>query len=447
MLRRTIDSKFYTIQAKRDMTTTHSLPGLVLTDHWFDLPLDHSRPDGPTLSVYGREVVAPQKRNDNLPWLLFLQGGPGFGAPRPLTASGWLKRAMQEFRIFLLDQRGTGRSSPVNRQSLARLGSPRQQADYLKHFRADAIVQDAEWIRRRLVGEEIGWSVLGQSYGGFCAVHYLSAAPEGLKEVFITGGLPSLTATADEVYRATYRRVLEQNDLYYRRYPGDAERVRRVVEMLRQQEVLLPSGDLLTPHRLQQLGLAFGASDGREQVHYLFEQAFVAGSRGEELNYAFLSDLEGMQSFNTNPIFAILHESIYCQEFASNWSAQRVRAEYPQFAPEQGGPLLFTGEMIYPWMFEEYGELQPLRETAELLAVDGDWPRLYNVEKLARNQVPGAAAVYYDDMYVERSFSTETARSIPNLRMWITNEYEHNALRADGEVVLDRLIQMARGER
>ena len=425
----------------------HRLPGLVLTDHWFDVPLDHARPDGPTISVYGREVVAPQKQKDDLPWLLFLQGGPGFGAPRPLTASGWLKRAMQEFRIFLLDQRGTGRSSPVNRQTLARLGSPRQQADYLKHFRADSIVQDAEWIRRRLVGEEERWSVLGQSYGGFCVVHYLSAAPEGLKEVFVTGGLPPLTATADEVYRATYRRVLEQNARYYRRYPGDAETVRRVVDALTEQEVLLPSGDLLTPRRLQQLGLAFGMSDGREEIHYLFEDAFVRGARGPELGYGFLHAIETMQSFNTNPIFAILHESIYCQQSASHWAAQRIRDEYPVFAIGPDGPIHFTGEMIYPWMFEEYGELQPLQEAAELLAADTDWPILYDVEKLAHNQIPGAAAVYYDDMYVERSFSEATARAIPQMRMWITNEYEHNALRADGEVVLDRLIQIMRGER
>lgn len=434
------------------MSTIHSLPGLVLTDHWFDVPLDHTRPDGPTIAVYGREVVAPQKQKDDLPWLLYLQGGPGFGAPRPLSAGGWLKRAMQEFRIFLLDQRGTGRSTPVNRQTLAALGSPRQQADYLKHFRADAIVQDAEWIRRRLVGEDAKWSVLGQSFGGFCTVHYLSAAPESLREVFITGGLPPLTAHADDIYRATYRRVMEQNERYYRRYPGDGETVRRVVDALTAQEVLLPSGDLLTPRRLQQLGLAFGASDGREQVHYLFEQAFVQGVRGPELNYAFLAGVEAAQSFNTNPIFAILHESIYCQQSASNWSAQRVRDEYPRFeigaeGPVYDGPVYFTGEMIYPWMFEEYGELQPLQETAELLAAETDWPLLYDVAKLARNPVPGAAAVYYDDMYVERSFSEETARTIPNLRMWITNEYEHNALRADGEVLLDRLIQMVRGER
>ena len=48
------------------------------------------------------------------------------------------------------------------------------------------------------------WSVLGQSFGGFCAVTYLSRAPEGLREALITGGLPGLDTCADDVYRATY---------------------------------------------------------------------------------------------------------------------------------------------------------------------------------------------------------------------------------------------------
>jgi hypothetical protein len=32
-----------------------------------------------------------------------------------------------------------------------------------------------------------------------------------------------------------------------------------------------------------------------------------------------------MQPFNTNPVFAILHELIYCEGSASNWAAERVR--------------------------------------------------------------------------------------------------------------------------
>ena len=37
---------------------THLLPGLRLTDHRFELPLDYAKP-GRTISVYAREVVAP----------------------------------------------------------------------------------------------------------------------------------------------------------------------------------------------------------------------------------------------------------------------------------------------------------------------------------------------------------------------------------------------------
>ncbi|MEZ4708843.1 MAG: alpha/beta fold hydrolase [Caldilineaceae bacterium] len=424
-------------------TQRHS--GLVLTEHEFVLPLDHAYADGEEISVFAREVVAAENEGAALPWLLFLQGGPGFGAPRPMDKSGWLKRALQEYRVLLLDQRGTGRSSPVNAQTLARLTGGQAQADYLMHFRADAIVQDAEAIRRQLVGADERWSVLGQSYGGFCITRYLCAAADGLAAAFITGGLPPLERTADEVYRATYRRVMEKNRRYYARYPEDAARARLIVEHLANDDVRLPNGDRLTPRRFQQLGLAFGASDGFEQVHYLLEEAFVNGKSGCELSYTFLHGVESAQAFDTNPIFAILHEAIYCQQNASNWAAARVRGEYAQFDSTFGSPVYFTGEMIYPWMFEEYRELRPLQAAAEILAEEDRWPRLYDVAALRANRVPCAAAVYYDDMYVERTFSEETAQNIAGIQLWITNQYEHNGLRADGEVILDRLIKMARG--
>ena len=53
------------------------LPGLVVTDHVFTVPLDHSQPDGPTIEVLAREVVAAAKVDADLPWLIYLQGGPG----------------------------------------------------------------------------------------------------------------------------------------------------------------------------------------------------------------------------------------------------------------------------------------------------------------------------------------------------------------------------------
>jgi len=427
-------------------TITHRIPGLILIDHEFNLPLDYSHPEGEQITIFARAVVAPDKEKDDLPWLLFLQGGPGFGSPRPEERNGWLKRALKEYRVLLLDQRGTGRSMPVLTQTLLRLSNPQAQAEYLKQFRADSIVKDAESIRRELIGESGRWSVLGQSYGGFCAVHYLSVAPQSLREVMLTGGLPPLDHPLDEVYRHTYRRVSEKNQQYYQRYPDDILRAQRIAACLMEKEVQLPAGGILTPHRFQQLGIAFGASNGLEQVHYLLEEAFVDDRCGGELSYVFLRGCENSQPFDTNPIYAILHEALYCQQQASNWSAERVRHEFPEFDLRQGNPVYFTGEMIYPWMFDEYQQLRPLKEAAQILAVFQGWPRLYDRIALQENQVPCAAAVYYNDMYVERIFSEDAAAQIKNLRMWVTSQYEHNALRAHGEDVLDKLLGLLHGE-
>jgi pimeloyl-ACP methyl ester carboxylesterase len=428
-------------------TVSHSVPGLILHSHRFELPVNYAKPDAAKISVFAREVVAPGKENAELPYLVFFQGGPGSGAPRPTGNSGWIKRALQEFRVLLLDQRGTGASTPITAQTLRHL-IPDAQADYLQHFRADNIVRDAEAIRKTLIGDK-SWSILGQSFGGFCAMNYLSAAPEGVKEVLITGGIPSLTRPTDDVYRATYPRVIAKNRAYYERYPDDVLRVRDVVRHLAEHDVQLPGGGRLTVERFLQLGLSFGMSDGYETVHYLIEEAFadvVGRANGREMNWNFLSHLAHAQSFDTHPIYALLQEACYTQQAASDWSSERLIHEFPQFNHHADGPLLFTGEMVYPWMFDQYPQLLPFKKAADLLAKKSDWPMLYDVEKLRKNRVPVAAAVYFDDMYVHREFSEETAQIVPNMKLWMTSEYEHNGLRADGEHVMDRLLKMARGE-
>lgn len=108
--------------------------------------------------------------------------------------------------------------------------------------------------------------------------------------------------------------------------------------------------------------------------------------------------------------------------------------------------MLFTGEMIYPWMFDTDPALRPLKETAELLAARPDWADLYDPARLAVNEVPVVAAVYHDDMYVDTAHSLVTARAVRGLRTWITNEWEHDGLRMSGGKVLDRLLAMAHGE-
>jgi len=421
-------------------------PGTVLTDHMFTVPLDHQRPDGEQIEVFAREV-APAGRRDSdpgLPWLLYLQGGPGFGSPRPFGRESWLSRALDDYRVLLLDQRGTGRSTPASRHTLARLGSPRAQADYLSLLRADSIVADAELIRRRLTGGQ-PWSVLGQSFGGFCTVTYLSFAPEGIAEAFITGGLPGLGATADDVYRVTYPIVAERNRRHYERFPMDADRARAVARHLASHEVIMPGGARLTVPAFQSLGRMLGAAGGSDTLHYLLEDAFA----GDVISDAFLARAAAELSFAEAPLYALVHEACYAQGTATRWAADRIMAEFGEFDPAAAVDgditLLFTGEMIYPWMFGTDPVLRPLRDAAEELAARESWPRLYDQARLAASDVPAAAAVYFDDMYVPRHLSLPTAEAIRGLRPWVTNEYQHDGLRLGNGGVLDRLIAMARG--
>jgi pimeloyl-ACP methyl ester carboxylesterase len=425
---------------------TYRLPGLVLTDHEFSVPVDHADPAGERLTVFAREVVAPGRERDDLPWLAFFQGGPGVESPRPMAGSRtWLKRALKDWRVLLLDQRGTGRSTPINARTVARLGSAERQAAYLGCFRADSIVRDAECIRRELLGDAVTWDVFGQSFGGFCITTYLSLAPEGVGRAFITGGLPSLDASPDDVYRALYPRVLEKNRLYFQRYPGDRERLAAIVERLDGEQVRLPGGDVLSPRRLQCLGIAFGFSDGYEVVHYLIEEAFFEDAAHPVFSERFLHGVESATSLGANPLYAVLHEPIYCQGTAARWAAHRVRDEFPAFDPGSA-ELMFTGEMMFPWMFDEQAALTPLQGAAELLARRTDWPPLYDAARLRESQAAAAAAIYHDDMYVDATASLATARTISGLRAWVTNEYEHDGIRRDGDRVLDRLVNMAGGE-
>lgn len=441
----------------------YSVPELRLRDHRFTVPLDYSidRSASPKISIFAREVVAVGKEDQQLPFLLYLQGGPGFESPRPTEASGWINKACEEHRVILLDQRGTGLSTPLTLTSMLQMKSAEDLVDYLKHFRADNIVNDAEFIRVRLVPDAGPWTVLGQSYGGFCAITYLSFAPQGLKQVLLTGGIPPIGngCTADAVYRACYGQVVLQNEKYYKRFPQDIALVQDIVNYLAESEgggVILQSGSMLTPRGLQLLGLSgLGSSSGFERLHYLFERVWdpiiVPGGR-KQISYYFMNAFENWLSFGTNPLYALLHEAIYCQGDSSRWAAHRIRAEHEtKFdavkAVKENQLVHFTGEMIFPWMFDEIHALRPFKEASQLLAEKKDWPPLYDIACLNNNKVPVAAAVYYEDMYVNFKLAIETASQISGIRLWLTNEYMHSGLRDGGAKVFDHLTGMLNGKK
>ncbi|KAL3418987.1 Proline iminopeptidase 1 [Phlyctema vagabunda] len=450
-------------------TKSHLIPGrLSVSELRFEVPKDYSNPSAGTIQVFARSVTRHEsptvplsgeeaQSKSQKPWFVYLQGGPGSGCPPPQNYP--LTNAVLEkgYQMLYMDQRGTGLSTPVSAATLALQGDAQKQADYLKLFRADNIVRDAEAIRKTLTKDYPAglkkWSIFGQSYGGFCALTYLSRSPQGLREVFTAGGLAPVGRSAEEVYQATYRKVIERGRAYYTKYPEDIEIVQDLAFHIKSQGgIQLPSGATLTVRVFLTLGRAFGMHSGIDLVH---DHVYRMKSDLEQFGFITrptLSALESSLTIDDTVIYAILHESIYCEGTASRWAADRVGKALKEFqwlsptpsspTAVRATPLYWSGEMIYPFMFENSRELERIRPAAEILAEYSEWPPLYDEWQLARNEVPVYAATYLEDMYVDFGLAQETAKKVKNCKQFITNIIYHDGARTKNEEVMKQLFAL-----
>ncbi|KAI4285244.1 MAG: hypothetical protein L6R38_000781 [Xanthoria sp. 2 TBL-2021] len=258
---------------------THQVPGkLKISEYFFEVPLNHANPPDGTLRLFARSIERFEKpvgvvkdEAKELPWLLYLQGGPGFPCKSPQNY-GWTEKALNKgYQIMFLDQRGTGLSSTVTEQTLARHGGPMAQAMYLRHFRADSIA-------------------------------------------FILGGLaPIMVEQPDPVYQNLYYKVAERNRSYYAKYSEDIQRVKNIIHYLQTEKVRLPSGGTLSIARFRQLGINLGFHGGIDAVH---EIILRLDSDLEYYGYftrPTLAGFESTQGFDDNPLYALMHEAIYLQ--------------------------------------------------------------------------------------------------------------------------------------
>ena len=470
------------------LLTSYYLPGLAVEDHAIDVPLDWrgtsparlagvqgapSSPlaessaaekcdpafEGRSLRLFYRVVCAPENVGRDLPHLVFLQGGPGGAGPRLTspTSDGWVTEAVRHFRVILPDQRGTGRSSRVDGATIAREGDAAAQARFLKRFLADSIVRDLEYLRLKELGG-VRWVTLGQSYGGFLTLAYLSTFPGAAAASFTCGGIPHVPASADEVYAHTFPRMVAKTNLLYERYPDDERRLALLAERAAAGDVRLPDGSPLSPRRLQSLGQGLGMKPGHERLHNLLDLAFTAGDgsadaalaaaggRAEkiELSPAFLAGAWSATNVAANPLYWVLQELIYADgelDAPIAWAAERAWRERPEFDPA-ARPLMLTGEACFPWMFEEMPELRPFAGAMERLMADTSFGRLYDLEVLLANETPFQAAVYFNDLYVDAGLQLDTLSRVGASHAWVTSEFEHDGLH--GDRVFKHLLDEAR---
>ena len=351
--------------------------------------------------------------------------------------------------MLLLDQRGTGLSSTITARTLASEGGSMAQANLLKNFRADSIVKDCEAVRKTLTAdfpeEKKKWSIMGQSFGGFCAVNYLSRFPQSLQEVFTVGGLPPLVRDPYMVYTKLFRKVKQRNKTYYQKYPEDIHRVKDIVRYIQREHVKLPSGGKFSVLRLRQLGMHFGFHGSIDSVHEMITRLTSDLNQFGFFTRPTLAAFDATIPFDTVPLYALLHEPIYAQGIAPRWAADRSMSQFPEFmnvsvdGPE---PILFTGEMIFREMFNDFDELQGLVATADHLANAQDWPELYDEKQLAMNAVPVYSATFVEDMYVEFDFARETASKIKGCKNFVTNAWYHDALNSKTDDLMKQLFAL-----
>ncbi|QWW19556.1 alpha/beta fold hydrolase [Schaalia sp. 19OD2882] len=440
-------------------TVTYRQHSCTVHEHRFDVPLDHMRAvgaDNPTIEVFAREVV--RDGGEDLPHVVHLQGGPGHEAPRNGDFhDGFVGHLLKDHRVVLLDQRGTGQSTRLDVRSLLEGGDftgtggtvdAQRLADHLALFRQDQIIRDAEVVREALTGGK-PWSTIGQSYGGFLTLAYLSAFPEALTKCLVTGGLAGMVHV-DEIYRRTYAATAARNETYFRRHRADRRTIREIAAHLRDTEELLPTGERLTPARFRLVGMSLGGSLRTDLLHYLFEGPWVTVGGRRRLSADFLAQV-GTQLAWT-PMYAVLHEAIYAGATpdlagtATNWSAERLSREVPGFHPDadpldEAEPWYLSGEHMTRAAIAEDPATRPFLEAVDVMAARTDWPAVYLPEVLKDTEVPVAAAVYHDDMFVPRDLSLATA-DLVGARTWITNEFQHDGLRASGGTVVDRLVDL-----
>ena len=168
-----------------------------------DVPEDRAKPDGRTISIHVAVLAANTRSPDPDPFVI-LAGGPGQAASDLAPFAARLAEIRRTRDVVLVDQRGTGRSSPLVCAAYSESGmrAARRETDPVPRARTcvaelaragidpgryttAAFVADLEDVRRALGAAR--WNLWGGSYGTRVALEYLRRHPDRVRTLALDG--------------------------------------------------------------------------------------------------------------------------------------------------------------------------------------------------------------------------------------------------------------------
>ena len=164
-----------------------------------EVPENYQQPDGNTMAVNFAVLPAIDDSEYKAP-LMFLAGGPGQAAVELATGLNHVFREVRKTRdIILVDQRGTGESSPLScdfeavdnvYSSLPDALNPQEVKDCVAQFKGDVTqynsenaIRDFDAIRAALGHEKL--NIYGGSYGTRAGLVFMRMFPESLESVVL----------------------------------------------------------------------------------------------------------------------------------------------------------------------------------------------------------------------------------------------------------------------
>ena len=150
-----------------------------------------------------------------------IHGGPGGGCADIYTQVF----PPGKFYIIMIDQRGAGRSTPSAQDCLCETGE-------LEGNNTDALIEDMEMIRKRLLGEKGRWNLFGGSWGPTLILLYAERYPQHVDVLVLRGVWLGDPEDMDRLFEAPKDNFLKTlRPEAWERFMAPIEKIRQIPEL------------------------------------------------------------------------------------------------------------------------------------------------------------------------------------------------------------------------